>query len=368
MAQSILIVKLSSLGDVLHALPVAQALRQRFPDAHLAWAVEQAHAPLLHGQPWLDERIVWQRGHGGGFRRFVGQLRARRWDLAIDFQGLFRSGLVTWLSGARRRVGASEARELAPFFYNERVSLPTQERHAVEKSFDLVAPLGIADPTIPLARPYLANWPAVASQMGREWFPLYPTADDRAAVDHWCAAHNYDPARERLVILNPHCRREANRWPVRRFVELAQRLVKSSGVRVALTGGPAARQWCDEIANAVGPPLLRADGCFSLLGSVDLFSRAHLLLTGDTGPMHLAAAVNLPIVALLGATSPTRTGPYTTDAVVLRQSLDCMPCLAKRCRLSDTASPCMEQISADVVARAILARLDAVTPELRKSA
>lgn len=358
MASRILIVKLSSLGDVLHTLPAAQALRRRFPDSHIAWAVEQLHAPLLANQPWLDERIVWQRNESGGFRRFVGQLRSTPWDIAIDFQGLFRSGLVTWLSGARRRIGAAQAREFAPLFYNERVSLPTLDAHAVEKSFALLHPLGCNDPTLPLARPYLTSQPPLSSHTGRQLFPLYPSALDQTAVDRWCEEHRYDSQHDRLVILNPDCRREANRWPAARFAEVARRLLALPGVRVAVTGGPGAKRLGDEIAASVGSDLWRADGRFSLLGSVELFSRAHLLLTGDTGPMHLAAAVDLPVVALVGATAPVRTGPYTTDAVVLRAALDCMPCLAKRCRLGHALPPCMEQIEVERVVNTIRARLE----------
>ncbi len=357
MASRILIVKLSSLGDVLHTLPAAQALRRQFPEAHIAWAVEQLHAPLLADQPWLDERIVWQRTERGGFRRFIAQLRSQPWDIAIDFQGLFRSGLVTRLSGARRRIGAAQARELAPLFYTERITLPSLDVHAVEKSYELVKPLVAVDSRLPLVRPYLDDQPPRTSQLGCELFPLFPSANDRAAVDRWCAEHGYDPTREQLVILNPDCRREANRWPVQRFADVARRLLDQPGVRVALTGGPGARAMGDEIAAAVGPRLWRADGRFSLLGSVELFSRAHLLLTGDTGPMHLAAAVDLPVVALIGATAPSRTGPYSSDAVIVRQALDCMPCLAKRCRLGHDVPPCMEQIDVNRVVNVIQARL-----------
>ncbi|MBL8830322.1 MAG: glycosyltransferase family 9 protein, partial [Planctomycetaceae bacterium] len=234
MASRILIVKLSSLGDVLHTLPAAQVLRRRFPEAHIAWAVEQLHAPLLADQPWLDERIVWQRTARGGFRHFIAQLRSQPWDIAIDFQGLFRSGLVTRLSGARRRIGAAQAREFAPLFYTERVTLPSLDVHAVEKSYELVKPLGAVDTRLPLVRPYLADQPPHASQDGRELFPLFPSQGDRAAVDRWCAEHGYDPTREQLVILNPDCRREANRWPIARFADVARRLLDQPGVRVAL--------------------------------------------------------------------------------------------------------------------------------------
>ncbi len=362
MATRILIVKLSSLGDVLHALPAAQALRATFPEAHLAWAVERTHAALLEGQTWLDEVIIWDRTARGGLRDFVRRLRVSTWDLAIDLQGLFRSGLVTWLSGARERLGAWQSRELARLFYSQTVTQPTPDRHAVEKVLQIVAPLGAHCPDAPLDRPYLRHEPPQsASGLGERLFPLYPSQRDRAAVDAWLRQQHVDPQREPLVIVNPDCRREANRWPLERFAMVAQRLALQNGVRVAVTGGPAARPLGDILESLVGPRLLRADGQFSLLGSAELFRRAAVLLTGDTGPMHIAAAVDLPIVALLGPTSPVRTGPYTRDAVVINKPLECAPCLAKRCRLRHRPSLCMTEIGVDEVARAVLQRVDSST-------
>lgn len=358
MTARVLIVKLSSLGDVLHALPAAQALRAALPQATLAWAVEQAHAPVLRCQSFLDETIVWDRGTLRGFREFIGRLRATPWDLAIDLQGLFRSGLVAWLSGARRRIGFAAARELAPLFYTERVPLQTMDCHAVERLLELVGHLGAALPGMPLARPYVAGGPPAAPRPGPALFPLHPSADELAAVDRWCAAHRFDPSRQRLVILNPHCRRPANVWPLERFVELARRLL-AAGTRVAVTGGAAAGHLGDAMSRRLGDALWRADGCFSVLGSAALLARAALLVTGDTGPMHLAVAVGTPVVALLGATAPVRTGPYASDAVVIHKRLACAPCLAKRCPLGHDPPACMAAIGVDEVYQAVCARLDA---------
>ena len=384
MPQRILIVKLSSLGDVIHTLPAAQALRRKFPDAHVAWAVERAHAGVLRDQECIDEVIEWNRGTWRSFASFIARLRNQTWDLAIDFQGLFRSGFVTRASGALRRIGYSPTRERAHWFYNERIPVPTEAMHAVEKSLRLIEPLGATLPGVPLVRNYLRSSsqlqqlnsngckPVVAERTtlrrgahdaaGNLLFPLSIHNAERSAVEGWLGAHRFDASRQRLVILNPHCRKPANIWPAERYSQLAARLLEQPGVRVVVSGGPVARELCDEIAAPLGERLWRADGMFSLLGSAELIRRASLFVTGDTGPMHIAAAVGAPIVALFGPADPLKTGPYTTDAIVLSKQLPCAPCLAKQCPLGHRPAKCMTDISVDDAVTAALGILQADTP------
>lgn len=373
MSERILIVKLSSLGDVIHTLPAAQALRRRFPEAKIAWAVERAHAGVLRGLPFVDELIEWDRGTWRSLADFVGRLRDQPWDIAIDFQGLFRSGAATLASRAKRRIGFAPLRECAHWFYNERVPAPTQPLHAVEKYLQLIEPLGASYPGLPLKRPYLQYGAAAKSQAGErpglrdgttyvprgpEMFPLLSSEADRAAVDGWLAARGFDAARERLVLLNPHCRKEANIWPAERFAKLAERLLAEPGLRVAVTGGPIAKQLCDTIAAPYGDRVWRADGAFSLLGSAELIRRASAFVTGDTGPMHIAAAVGTPIVAIFGPADPLRTGPYAADAIVVNRRLPCAPCFAKQCPLTDTPKKCLTDIGTAEVFAAVVAQLD----------
>lgn len=340
MATSILIVKLSSLGDVIHTLPAAQAIRAAWPEAKLGWAVERQYASLLLGQPWLDEVIEWERKDGRSFVDFVARLRRVRWDVAIDFQGLFRSGLVSRSSGARRRIGYAPVKEWAHWFYNDRVHLDTMDRHAVERYLDLAARLGAK-----------ADWLPI------QLFPLHPTDEDRAAVAAWCLEHAFDPRRQHLVILNPHCRKDANRWPAGKYTHLARELSTLPGVRVALSGGAAARALCDEIAGPLAGAIWRADGRFSVLGSAVLFRQARALVTGDSGPMHIAVAMGTPVVALFGAANPLRTGPYAADAIVLDKRLPCSPCFARHCPLRIDPPPCMDEIGVDQVLTVVKGRL-----------
>lgn len=371
MANHILIVKLSSLGDVIHTLPAAQALRHRFPEARITWAVERAHSGVLRGLPFVDETIEWDRRSWRTLGDFLGRLRKRNWDLAIDFQGLFRSGFTGWAARAKRRLGFAPLRECAHWFYNERVPTPQQPLHAVEKYLKLIEPLGATYPGLPLERKYLAtngtsfiNAASLQSAnsnirvpTGPEMFPLLSANADREDVDSWLSARDFDPSRERLVVLNPHCRKEANIWPAERFVQLADRLLAEPETRVAVSGGPIAKELCDTIAARHGDRVWRADGAFSLLGSAELIRRASAFVTGDTGPMHIAAAVGTPIVALFGPADPLRTGPYAADAVVLSKRLPCAPCFAKQCPLTDTPKKCMTDIGVGEVFASTLAQM-----------
>ncbi len=346
MAPRILIVKLSSLGDVLHTLPAGQLLRSAFPDAHLGWAVERSHAGLLERQPWLGERLIWERGQRYGGIPFVRSLRAGRWDVAIDFQGLLRSALVARLSGARQVFGHVPAKECAHWLYHRRIPLATMDRHAVDRSLDLagavIERLGAQSPSPTMAKSH---------------FPLFPSSADVEAVDGWLHERGFRPG-ERLVLLNPHCRKAANRWPTERFAAMAQRLLDVPGVNVAVVGGKIAGEVCDAIAAPLGDRVWRADGAFNLLASAELIRRADAFVTGDTGPMHIAAAVGTPIVALFGPANPLRTGPYTDQAQVIYKRLACSPCYARDCcPLGHAVPACLAEISVNEVQAAVLAAI-----------
>jgi len=357
---NILIVKTSSMGDVIHTLPAVQALRQAHPQAHIGWVVEKAHSEVLLRQPWLDQLIVWNRSGMRSFADMIRRLRATPWDLAIDFQGLLRSGLITRLSGARQRLGFFPTRERAHWFYSQRVPLATMERHAVERYLDLATHAGAA-PQRPMARAYVDPSGVVDGAPGLEashapstLFPLHPSVDDKLAVKGWLAQHDFDPRQHRLAILNPHCRKDANRWPAERFAELAYRLTSRAGLKVVLSGGPSTRELCDQIEEHSGCELWRADGSFGLLGAAELFRRSAVVVTGDTGPMHIAAAVGTPIVAIFGPANPLRTGPYASDAIVLREKLECSPCYAgASCPLGHAVPKCLDLIKVDRVVAAV---------------
>ena len=357
----ILIVKLSSMGDVIHTLPAAIAIRRAYPDAMLGWAVERRHAEIVRHQPFLDEVIEWDRRTMRTFRQFITRLRRGRWEVAIDFQGLLRSALVARLSGARRRIGYRPGRELAHWTYTQTIPLETMDRHAVERYLDLAGALSEVRTEPRLDRPYLHAAPPAAGPAADNRFPLAPTEDDLRAVDAFLSECGSDPATDRIVALAPECRREANIWPVEKFAEVARRLLGQPGVRVVLCGGASAAKLGDQIAAGSSKHLWRAEGRFGLLGSVELLRRAQVAVTGDTGVLHMAVAAAARVVALFGAANPVRTGPYCERAIVLSRQLECSPCFARRCPLNYDPPRCMDEISVDAVYRAVMRQLEAAS-------
>jgi heptosyltransferase I len=359
--QRILIVKPSSMGDVVHTLPASLAIRAAHPDAHLAWLVERAHAELLARQTHLDELFVWDRRDMRGLPAFLRRLRAGQWDVAIDFQGLLRSGLFTRASGAKRRIGYTPSKEGAHWLYTERLRLDMSRYHAVERHLQLARLLDAEMPGVPIERPYLDGKSFAGGLTGfssRQIFPLHPSEQDLAAVEAWLARHHFDPLRERLVVLNPDCRKAANRWPPERFAAVARRLLNQDRIRVALCGGTASRSLCDKIDRLAGGGLWRADGQFGLLASTALIARAAVMITGDTGPMHLAVAMGTLVVALFGPANPRLTGPYASDAIVLDKRLPCAPCYGRSCPLGFERPPCMDALEAAETSQAALRQIE----------
>lgn len=364
----ILIVQLASLGEILHVLPAARAIRAAFPQARLAWAVDEAYADLLEAQPWLDQVIGWDRRRWRGFGHFVRRVRQAGCDVAIDFDGSWRSGLLTGLSGASRRIGYRPSLELAQVFYNDCAVLGTLDAHAVDRNLALAARLTGAPPQAALNRPYLDDAPPQQATGEPDHFALQSTAADLAAVDAWCRRHNFQPGRERLVVLNPDCRRSAHRWPVEKFTQLARRLLALSGVRVALVGGVNSSGMCDGVAEPLGAAVWRADGRFRPLALAELLSRAAVVVSGDSGILHLAVAAGAPVVALFGASHPVRTGPYASDAIVIQRHLSCSPCFARRCPLKYDPPLCLDEISVDRVLAHVLSRLAQPREAIRRAA
>ncbi len=302
---NIAIVKLSSLGDVLHALPVAHALRRHFPEAHLTWIVEAREYAILKGQPDLNavvpvdtrlwRRLIWHpvgaREVLGKLSRLMERLRGARFDVAIDLQGLIKSGLLTAYTGAPLRIGFAFSHCWEPLnvlFTTLRVKPPRQAVHVVEQYLSLLEPLGVqAEPPVFL-------------------LPSEPGAERR--IDEFLAAEGVKP-RDRLVALNPGAGRPTKRWPVDHFGRLAERLAVEAGVRVLLLWGPDEEGMARAIATGttsrpvLAPPTSIPELCA-------LLRRAALMVAGDTGPLHLAAALGTPCVGLYGPTRAERNGPY----------------------------------------------------------
>jgi lipopolysaccharide heptosyltransferase I len=293
------IVKLSSIGDVVHALPVAAALKRARPDTRITWIAEAREATLLAGHPDVDDVFVadtrgWRRRRPrlAALREVVTAaraLRARAFDVVLDLQGLMKSGLLTAFTRAPRRIGfaAGFQRERAnALFTNERVRPPASARHVVEQYLALVAPLGIADPAVE--------------------FHVPSDADADARIDGLLAGAGIKPG-HRLVVISPGAGRPEKAWPVAGFRELARRLTDEAGARLVIVWGPGEEADARAIAGAVGT---KAAPPTSLRDLTALARRAQLVIAADTGPLHIAAAVGARCLGLYGPTSGARNGPY----------------------------------------------------------
>ena len=296
----ILILKPSSLGDIIHALPAVNLIRRRYPDAHLAWLVNTTVTSLLRNCPLLDEVIPFPRHELRRLPALVRRLRQGRYDLVVDVQGLLRSGLLAALTGAPRRVGLSDAREGAGLFHNEIVPVPRS--HAVDRYLRAAQHLGGA--TSPVLFP----------------LGLAPTLQP-----------------EGYIGINASARWPTKLWGDAKFAELIRQLPRD---RVILTGSAAE---ADRIGRL-------AQGCRNLAGQTDLFElaewyrRCAVVVSNDSGPMHLAAAVGTPVVAIFGPTDPVLTGPYGDRLTVVRVALPCAPCFKDRCT-NPVVMECMDRVS-----------------------
>lgn len=294
-----LIVRLSAIGDVVHTLPALSALRGH--GWEVGWAVEPAARLLLEGHPLLDHVVPIPGARGfrpGPARTAAAALRARGYDAALDFQGLWKSALWARVSGARRVIGWSRRwrREpLSAVLAGEHVELPPAAVHVIDENLALLRPLGI-------------------EAMGSRDFALPRPPADVEAVDRGLAGTGV--AADDLVILNPGGGWPEKLWPAESFGALARGL-RERGLRALVSWGPGEEPLADRIAAASGGAAVR---CFpTTLGSfVELARRARLVVAADTGPLHLACAVGTPVVALFGPTDPARNGPFAPEDVVLR--------------------------------------------------
>ncbi len=344
--QSILIVKLSAIGDVIQTLPMMEALKDRYPLAQIDWVVEEDAAELLFGHPALNRVLVsrrklwqkelFQKGHFHTtyreIRKFIRELRRVRYDWVIDNHGILKSGILVAGSRGKRKIGFRASTGIADegsyLFTNERYPPLPIDRHALERYLDLIAQVGV-----PAARPSL-RFP-LAEEMVRK-------------TEEWL--HDLGFSSAPRIVIHPMAKWATKQWPPENFALLADNLL-SRGAFLLFTGSSEDR----EAIQTILAPLPHQQRTMNLAGKTGLkelaalFSLADLVLTTDTGPMHLAAAVNAPLVALFGPTAPWRTGPYGKGHIILRKSLPCSPCFKKKCATTE----CMNLLSVEEVLKAV---------------
>lgn len=328
--QNILILKPSSLGDIVHALPVAVALRQSFPSASLTWLIKRQWAEVLEGNPYLD-RVLAVDFSLAGWPAIIRAVRESHFNVVLDLQGLFRSAFLAWISKAPVRVGFENAREGSRWFYTRRVSVGSGTMHAVDRY-------------LLLAREVTGDRGAAA----RLKFPMPSTTATEGRISSVLRTEDVSPDTP-LVALNPSARWETKQAPCRLFAEVADRL-QESGFRVVLLGDGMPGDAADDVLNAMRSRPINLVGRTAIRDLIEVLRRVRLLVTNDSGPMHLAAALGIPIIALFGPTDPARTGPYGVGHTILTSAVECRPCLSRRCA-NPNHLECLTSISASEVIR-----------------
>ena len=334
--RAILIVRLGALGDIVHALPVAAALRERYPDARIDWVVDERHLPLLELVSGLDHRIPLASRSAGPIariRRLRPTLRAARYDLAVDVQGLLKSAVVARLSGAARILGFARGalREPAARVLYTETCDPGPGRHVVDKNLALAVAAGAAAgaPRFPLEAPASAALDAVRTTTGGRPF----------------------------AVVNPGAAWPNKRWPPARFGALARALAVGRGLPVVVLWGPEDGALAEAVVGAADTDGVRQAPATGLGDLAAILGAAALVVSGDTGPLHLAAALGTPVVALHGPTDPARNGPWSAADVAVSRHGDCVCARRRRCRL---ATPCLEAITVEMATAAVDRRLERV--------
>jgi lipopolysaccharide heptosyltransferase I len=325
--QRILLIKPSAVGDVVHTLPILNLLRKRWPATKISWLLTPLCAGLLDGHPQLDEVILFKRDRYAAswydpsalseLFALKRELRAKQFDLVIDLQGLFRSGWLTKQTKAPMRIGFANAREFAWLAYTHKVPVENLEQHAIDRYLLITNLLGC--PRDPV-----------------EFIFATDDTDRRVAAELTAGA-------DRFALLFPGTNWQTKRWPIEHFAALVEPLEKQFNLKCFVGGAPNEVSLASQIRGATN-----LAGKTNLRQLTALIERAALVISNDSGPMHLAAALNKPLISLFGPTNPTRTGPYKKENSVVRLDIPCSPCYSRKC----SHQSCLKWLTTDSVLRA----------------
>ena len=316
--ENILVIKMSSLGDVIHALPFSATLRSLYPKAKISWMVHPQFSGFLPDPPTIDEILYFDKvafnklGLTAKLRfllDFRKELHAKRFDLVIDLQGLFKSALVAFLTGCPNRIGYCEMRE-GSGLVSKAVCGEHSKDHVIERYLDVARYLG--------------------AEVSSIEFPLPNLDKEMVAVKEKLSAAGMNAGK--YVVFVPGARWETKEWPPGHYAALADKIT-TDDTCVVLAGGPDEREKAALIeATAATDKIIDLTGKTSLRELAALISGCEVFISGDTGPLHFAAALKKPLIAMYGPTKAERTGPYGSDNIaILTTSAECAGCLKRHC-------------------------------------
>lgn len=334
-SQKLLVIKPSSLGDVIHSLPFLNSIRRCFPQAEVHWVIARGLYELLKGHPmvnklWIINKDDWKKPSRLRhtiieMKTLFRELRKERFDIAIDLQGLLRSGLIAMITGAKLRIGLEgfkESREGSRLFYTHRVFVGARYVHAVDRYMKVADFLGCDTSEI-----------------------MFPLPEFETSVSHLLTE-----VRDSYAVIVPGARWQTKRWRPEMFGELA-RLLK---IKCLIVGTDADKEIAEGIVNSSDGYAISLTGKTNLRELTTIIKAARFLIGTDSGPMHIAVALGVPVFALFGTTSPLRTGPYKGNHTIISSNLPCSPCFKKRC----DDLKCMDEITVQMVYSAINEKLN----------
>ena len=358
----ILIIKPSSLGDIVHTLPVAHAIKRYFPGCSLGWVVQGAFAPLLQADDSIDTvypvhipstsdpqagRWAWLKAFKATLKTLQGlhhQFRQEPYDLILDLHASFRSGLLGSTNPGGQRAGFRQAKELNTFFQNHLINIPKKTEHAQDKNLLFCMYLGI--------------------KAAAEDFHLCTEENDRQAIRQFLHSHMAADDGSPIVYANPAARWQSKFWPIAHWAALVDKL-QEKGIRVVFGGSHQDKEYISSIAGLMTTEPIIAAGHLTLPQSAALIQHASLYIGPDSGPMHIAALAGTPVAALFGPTHPSRVGPYSPKEneqhrrlIVRAEELDCLECRKRRC----SHLSCMRKISPEMMYEAATSLLGSDAP------
>jgi heptosyltransferase-1 len=294
----ILIIKPSAMGDIVQALPVLSALRKSFPDSYISWLVRTEFAPLLQGHPYLNEIILFDRKYlgkawknhkaFGALVSLITRLRKEKFDLVLDLQGLFRTASLGWLSGCKNRFGPGSKRELSHLFYSKIIKQDKDCIHLVDY--------------------YLRFAAAAGAEESKAEF-VFPSSSD-ADKSTKSLLKETDAGQKKYMVLVPGSAHANKCWPVERFAVVADKLADKFSFAVITVGSSSERSLCEVINDKTKVNVINLAGKTDIPALIALLRGARMVISNDTGPGHIAAALQVPIVMIFGRSNPARVHPY----------------------------------------------------------
>jgi len=351
--KKILFIRLSSLGDVILTLPTLKAIKDRYPQTHIAWLVQEAFKDVLTGNPYLDEIIpvdllsvtdkfaaptTWLRGGTRLFRNLTKSFRIfreRKFDVVLEFQALFKSGIFAALNRGAERYGFKNARELSHLFLNRPIFVRDKSRHAVENYLQF-------------ARYFDCPTDAVE-------FPIFIPPEDDHYIEGILRQEGIKPG-DLTVFVSATARWRSKFWEQGAFARLGDELVHRYGAKLIFSGLPSEKGYLQGIKTMMREDALIMAGRTTIKQFLALMKRSHLYIGVDSGSMHAAAAFGVPVVALFGPSNPSWIGPYGQEGGIVQANLHCAPCNKRDC----ADKSCMLRITPEMV----LEKVEKLIPRL----